>query len=134
MISKHNKNLVSNARELRKNMTKEERHLWYDFLRTHKMRFLRQKILGKYIADFYCAEAKLVIELDGSEHYTHDSRLYDAKRSEFLKEYGLLVIRILNRDVNQNFYGVCEYIDKIVKERMTIPQSQSDSSLYTREP
>ena len=134
MISKHNKNLVPNARELRKNMTKEERHLWYDFLRTYKVRFSRQKILGKYIADFYCAEAKLVIELDGSEHYTPYAKVYDAKRSEFLKEYGLLVIRILNIDINQNFYGVCEYIDKIVQERVAIPQSQSDSSLYTREP
>ena len=134
MISKHNKNLVPNAKELRKNMTKEERHLWYDFLRTHKMRFSRQKILGKYIADFYCAEAKLVIELDGSEHYTPEAKLYDAIRSEFLSEYGLLVVRILNREVNQNFYGVCEYIDKILEERGTIPQSQSDSSLYTREP
>ena len=65
MIPKHNKALVQNAKALRKNMTKEEKHLWYDFLRTYPIRFLRQKILGKYIADFYCAEAKLVIELDG---------------------------------------------------------------------
>ena len=81
MISKHNKSLVSNARELRKNMTKEEKRLWYDFLRTYKVKFLRQKILGKYIADFYCAEAKLVIELDGSGHYTPESKLYDIERT-----------------------------------------------------
>ena len=69
MISKHNKNLVLNARELMKNMTKEEKHLWYDFLRTYPVRFLKQKVLGRYIADFYCAKAKLVIELDGSGHF-----------------------------------------------------------------
>ena len=118
MIYKHNKDLVENARELRKNMTKEEKHLWYDFLRTYPIRFLRQKILGKFIADFYCADAKLVIELDGSEHYTQEAKLYDARRTEFLEEYDILVIRILNREVNQNFYGVCEYIDKLVKERV----------------
>ena len=119
MIRKHNKNLVSNARELRKNMTKEEKHLWYDFLRTYPIRFLKQKVLGKYIADFYCAEAKLVVELDGSEHYTPESKIYDANRTEFLEQYDILVVRILNIDVNYNFYGVCEYIDKIVKERVT---------------
>ena len=118
MIPKHNKALVSNAKALRKNMTKEEKHLWYDFLRTYPIRFLRQKILGKYIADFYCAEAKLVIELDGSGHYTPETKTYDAERTEFLSEYGLLVIRVLNREVTNNFYGVCEYIDKIVKERI----------------
>ena len=118
MIPKHNKALVPNAKALRKNMTKEEKHLWYDFLRTYPIRFLRQKILGKYIADFYCAEAKLVIELDGSGHYTPETKAYDAERTEFLSEYGLLVIRVLNREVTNNFYGVCEYIDKIVKERI----------------
>ena len=118
MIPKHNKALVSNAKALRKNMTKEEKHLWYDFLRTYPIRFLRQKILGKYIADFYCAEAKLVIELDGSGHYTPETKTYDAERTEFLSEYGLLVIRVLNREVTNNFYGVCEYIDKIVRERI----------------
>ena len=118
MISKHNKSLVSNARELRKNMTKEEKRLWYDFLRTYKVKFLRQKILGKYIADFYCAEAKLVIELDGSGHYTSESKLYDIERTTFLEGYGIQVIRILNIEVNSNFYGACEYIDKMVTERI----------------
>ena len=85
MISKHNKNLVSNARELRKNMTKEEKHLWYDFLRTYPVRFLKQKVLGRYIADFYCAEAKLVVELDGSGHYTHEKRFTMPKELSFLR-------------------------------------------------
>ena len=79
---------------------------------------MRQKILGKYIADFYCAEAKLVIELDGSGHYAPESKLYDIERTTFLEGYGIQVIRILNIEVNSNFYGVCEYIDKIVTERI----------------
>ena len=115
MISKHNKELISNARELRKSMTPEEKHLWYDFLRAYPVRFRRQKVLGKYIADFYCAEAKLVIELDGSGHYTPESKQYDTERTKFLEGYGLLVIRVINREINQNFYGVCEYIDAVVK-------------------
>ena len=124
MIYKHNKNLVPNAKELRKNMTKEEKRLWYDFLRAYHVKFLRQKVLGQYIADFYCAKAKLIIELDGSGHYTAEAKLYDAERTAFLEEYGLQVIRIQNIEVNHNFYGVCEYIDKIVKERMSIPPSR----------
>ena len=99
-------------------MTPEEKHLWYDFFRAYPIRFRRQKILGKYIADFYCAEAQLVIELDGSGHYTPEAKQYDAERTNFLKEYGLLVVRILNAEVRRNFYGVCEYIDRIVKKRI----------------
>ena len=80
---KHNPKLTNVARMLRKNMTKEEKHLWYDFLRTYPVRFSRQKVLGKYIADFYCAEAKLVIELDGSGHYTEEGKQYDEERTAF---------------------------------------------------
>ena len=77
MNYKHNKSLVNNAKSLRKNMTKEERHLWYDFLRNYPVKFLRQKILGQYIVDFYCAEAHLIVELDGSQHYgEQDVRVY----------------------------------------------------------
>jgi len=99
--SKHNKDLVPMAKMLRKNMTKEEKHLWYDYLRTYPIRFLRQKVLGKYIADFYCAKAKLVIELDGSGHYTNDGKLHDEERTAFLKEYGLTVIRIPNTEIQK---------------------------------
>ena len=81
MQSKHNKQFVPFAKQLRKEMTKEERHLWYDFLRTHPVRFLRQKVLGEYIADFYSAEAKLVIELDGSQHYEDVNTEKDAERT-----------------------------------------------------
>ena len=112
---KHNKNILPLAKELRKNMTKEEKHLWYDFLRTYPIRFLRQRIIGKYIADFYCAEADIVIEIDGSQHETKDGIEYDEKRTEFLEKYGIDVIRIQNIDVIKNFNGVCDYIDYMVQ-------------------
>ena len=114
MDRKHNAARVPLAKYLRKNMTKEEKHLWYDFLRKYPVKFTRQKILGKYIADFYCAKAKLVIELDGSQHYRDDKIEDDRKRTEYLNGYGIKVIRILNRDVNTNFDGVCAYIDNEV--------------------
>ena len=122
MQSKHNKQLVPLARHLRKEMTKEERHLWYDFLRKYPVRFTRQKVLGKYIADFYCAEAKLVIELDGSQHYQDHNMEKDAERTAFLAGYGLTVIRIPNNEIARNFRGVCEYIDHQVNQRLGDPQ------------
>ena len=100
-------------------MTKEENHLWYDFLRTYPVRFSRQKVLGKYIADFYCAKSKLIIELDGSGHYSEDGKQYDAERTAFLEEYGLTVIRIPNTEIHENFRGVCEYIDHLVKQSLS---------------
>ena len=119
MQSKHNKQLVPFAKQLRREMTKEERHLWYDFLRTYPVRFSRQKVLGKYIADFYSAEAKLVIELDGSQHYEDGNMEKDAERTAFLEQYGLTVIRIPNNEVSGNFRGVCEYIDTAVKQSLS---------------
>ena len=119
MQSKHNKQLVPLARQLRKNMTKEERHLWYDFLRSYSIRFSRQKVLGKYIADFYSAEARLVLELDGSQHYEDSMTEKDAERTTFLEGYGLTVIRIPNNEVSRNFRGVCEYIDAAVKQSLS---------------
>lgn len=132
MDKKYNKNNIPAAKALRKNMTKEERHLWYDFLREYPVKFTRQKVLGRYIADFYCAKAKLVIELDGSQHYDNaQSILKDELRTEYLEAYGLTVIRIQNTDVTKNFYGVCEYIDRAVKQ--SIPSvSKADSSPYPR--
>ena len=121
MQPKHNKGLVPMARQLRKDMTKEERHLWYDFLQKYPVRFSRQKVLGKYIADFYSAEAKLVIELDGSQHYENESLKKDAERTAFLEAYGLKVIRIPNNEINRNFKGVCEYIDKEVRQSLSQP-------------
>ena len=119
MQSKHNKQLVPLAKQLRKEMTKEERHLWYDFLRGYPVRFLRQKIIGKFIVDFYSAEAKLVIELDGSQHYENGNIEKDADRTAFLENYGLTVIRIPNNEVSKNFRGVCEYIDIAVKQSLS---------------
>ena len=118
MQSKHNKNLVPYAKQLRKEMTKEERHLWYDFLRQYPVKISRQKVLGRYIADFYCPQAKLVVELDGSQHYARDRIENDARRTKFLEGYGLKVIRIHNNAITQNFQGVCEYIDKEINSRL----------------
>ena len=119
MQRKYNKQLIPLAKQLRKEMTKEERHLWYDFLRSYSVRFSRQKVLGKYIADFYSAEAKLVIELDGSQHYEPDEMQNDADRTAFLEEYGLRVIRIPNNEVTGNFRGVCEHIDAAVRQSLS---------------
>ena len=119
MQSKYNKHLVPLAKQLRKEMTKEERHLWYDFLRDYPVRFSRQKVLGKYIADFYSAEARLVIELDGSQHYEDRNMEKDAERTSFLESYGLTVIRIPNNEIIRNFRGVCTYIDAAVKQSLS---------------
>ena len=119
MQPKHNKQLVPLAKRLRKEMTREERHLWYDYLRSYPVRFSRQKVLGKYIADFYCAEAKLVIELDGSQHYEDRNVQKDAERTAFLEDYGLTILRIPNNEVSRNFRGVCEYIDAAVRQSLS---------------
>ena len=118
MRRERNENLQSNAKELRKNMTPEERHLWYDFLSDYSPRFRRQEILGEYIVDFYCREAKLIIEIDGVQHYTPYSIDYDKARTNYFSKFGIEVIRFLNKDINYNFENVCAYIDKIVKERV----------------
>ena len=137
MQSKHNKRLVPLARQLRKEMTKEERHLWYDFLRNYPVRFFRQKVLGQYIVDFYCAEARLVVELDGSQHYEAENIAKDQERTAFLEGYGLQIIRIPNNEISTNFRGVCEHIDMAVKQatiRATPPSACSaDTSPYTGE-
>ena len=120
MQRKHNREIVPTAKMLRKNMTKEEKHLWYDFLCTYPIRFSRQKVLGKYIADFYCATAQLVVELDGSGHYTEQGKANDEERTAFLEKYGITVIRIPNYRIHKNFRGVCEYIDNEVKRLMGV--------------
>ena len=114
----HNKSLVGIGKTLRKNMTKEERHLWYDFLRGYPIRFLRQKIIGNYIVDFYCAKANLIIELDGSQHYEENAVSRDNERTEYLESQGLRVIRIPNNEINNNFRGVCEFIDKEIQQSL----------------
>lgn len=118
MERKHNAALTANAKTLRKNMTKEERHLWYDFLRQYPVRFLRQKVIDNYIVDFYCHDARLIIELDGSQHYEPSEQKKDSERTTHLESRNLEVIRIPNNEVSRNFRGVCEYIDLCVTERM----------------
>ncbi len=102
-----NEGLLKNAQKLRREMTKEERHLWYDFLKPLPETFNRQKVFGNYILDFYCAQKKLVIELDGSQHYEIDGKSCDNVRDEYLAYHGLTVLRYSNLDINKNFSGVC---------------------------
>ena len=115
-----NAELLDFARELRRNMTPQERHLWYDFLRNYEVNVYKQRIINNYIADFYCHAARLVIELDGSQHYTPEGRSYDEARTDVIERYGIEVIRFANADVDDNFYGVCYVIDKKIKERIAL--------------
>ena len=115
MDRKHNPKLTQNARALRKNMTKEERILWYEFLRDYPVRFRRQKVMGRYIVDFYCANANLVIELDGSQHFEDAGLKKDAARTAYLEQFGVTILRVANNEITENLAGVCEYIDLVVK-------------------
>ena len=110
-----NAELTKLAQHLRKNMTKEERRLWYDFLRLQPLNFNRQKVIDRYIVDFYCAQAKLVIELDGSQHCEEDGRAKDAERDAYLRGLGLTVCRYSNLDVMRNCEGVCTDIMQHIK-------------------
>ena len=116
---KRNLNLSDRAKDLRKNMTKQEKHLWYDFLSKHEVRWYKQRIIDNYIVDFYCSRAKLVIELDGSQHYTKDGTEYDNERTNVLREYGIEVIRFSNNEIDTCFDGVCLKIEEIVKKRLS---------------
>ncbi len=122
MALPQNQSLLPLARNLRKNMTKEERLLWYGYLRTCPVKFYRQRVLGNYIVDFYCAKAKLAIELDGSQHYDPDVYLYDQNRSSCLRSLGIDVLRFSNTDVLSNFEGVCEAIQ--MRLRLMFPEHQ----------
>lgn len=122
---KHNPKLTKTAQKLRKEMTEEERHLWYDFLREYPVRFLRQKVIDDYIVDFYCSKAKLILELDGSQHYEDNKQIrYDQIRTTRLQGRDLVVLRIPNLYVSKHFEGICEYIDMIVRSRC--PQEFKD--------
>ena len=117
MSLKYNKNIIPKAKELRKNMTPQEKHLWYDFLSTYPkaFRFQRQKTIHHYIADFYCHKAKLVIELDGSQHFTEEGLDYDKERTDILQAYDLTIIRFRNYEIDKNFNYVCKVIDDFIK-------------------
>ena len=118
MSLEYNKNNITLAKELLKTATPQEKRLWYDFLSKYEIRFQRQKAIGNFIADFYCHKAKLIIEIDGSQHYTEEGLQKDKFRTEYLESYDLMVIRFTNRQINLNFREVCEYIDEIVRERL----------------
>ncbi|MBQ1504821.1 MAG: endonuclease domain-containing protein [Oscillospiraceae bacterium] len=109
---------IKRAKNLRKNATPQENHLWYDFLRLYPVCFQRQKAIGHYIADFYCHAAKLVVEIDGGQHFEQDAEQYDESRTADLAEFGLIVLRFSNREINLRFREVCEKIDLTVKARV----------------
>ena len=117
---KKNKTLLNAAKALRRNMTRQERHLWYDFLQNYPIKIYKQRIIDNYIADFYCHSARLIIELDGSQHYTVEGASYDNARTRVLEQYGLSVLRFSNHDLDTNFYGVCCMIDKVIKDRLSL--------------
>ena len=121
-IPKDNSQLES-ARRLRREMTPHERKLWYLFLRKYPVKIYKQRIIGKFIVDFYCASAKLVIELDGSQHYEPQGMVYDSDRSEFLEALGLEVLRFSNREIDREFHGVCTQIDIAIQSRLKSPLS-----------
>ena len=131
MQSKHNPQLVPLAKQLRRNMTKEECHLWYDFLRNYYVKVYRQRTIDNYVADFYCPAAKLVVELDGGQHYTEKKMLDDEHRSLIINQYGIHVVRIPNNEIDNNFYNVCTYLDSVIKKRIKGNSSVTcgDSSL-----
>ena len=114
---KKNNELLNVARILRRNMTRQK-NLWYDFLRYYPVKIYKQRIIDNFIADFYCHSARLVIELDGSQHYTSQGKAHDAARTEILEKYGIYVLRFSNRDVDKNFEGVCRMIDRVINERI----------------
>ena len=119
MEIKHNPENTSLAQQLRKNATRHERRLWYDFLCRYPVRFRRQVTVGRYIVDFYCAKAKLAIELDGSQHFSEDGVLYDEERSAVLRALGITVLRFANSDIDSNFSGVCQSIDLTLRGIMS---------------
>ena len=121
-IPKDNSQL-ENARRPRREMTPHERKLWYLFLRKYPVKIYKQRIIGKFIVDFYCACAKLVIELDGSQHYEAQGIAYDTERSAYLEALGLKVLRFSNRDVDRDFRGVCDQINVTIRERTQNPLS-----------
>ena len=121
-MKEYNKNNIPHAKALRKNMTPWEKTLWYEFLRSYPLHFYRQKSIGNYIVDFYCAKAELVIELDGGGHYTAEQAKKDELRTEELESMNLTVLRICNLDIDRNFRGVCEQIDMKVKSKLPLSQ------------
>ena len=116
----YNKKLIPRAKELRKEMTPQERHLWYDFLRDYPVKIYKQKVIDNFIVDFYCHQAKLIIELDGSQHYTEEGLKYDEERTNILSRYNLEVIRFSNYEVDNSFEAVFKIIDNTIKQAFSV--------------
>ena len=116
----YNKKNIILAKNLRKNATPQENRLWYGFLSKYKIRFQRQKAIDNFIADFYCHKAKLIIAIDGSQHYTAKGKERDEFRTSILEGYDLKVIRFSNRQIDDDFISVCRYIDYVVKDSISI--------------
>ena len=127
-MKQYNKKIIRYAKVSRKNQTPWERVLWYEFLRNYPIKFQRQKVIGNYIADFYCAKAHLVIELDGGMHNIPKNQRYDSNRTNFLEKMNLQVLRISNSSIDEDFYSVCTLIDITVKKNMRNYPSGSDAA------
>ncbi|MDR2014534.1 MAG: endonuclease domain-containing protein [Azoarcus sp.] len=127
MPIKYLRTLIPHARKLRREMTPQEKRLWYEFLANFSPRFQRQKPIDRFIADFYCYKAKLIVEIDGSQHFTESGLAYDAEREAILNSLGLRVIRFSNRDVNENFESVCNAILQFVQHSPLRPQHPGDA-------
>ena len=121
------KKMLRYSQQLRKNQTKEENHLWYDFLKTYPVQFRRQYPIGQYIADFYCHKARLIVELDGSQHCAPEGIAYDARRTATLEAGGIQVLRFSNLDVMRHFRSVCEAIDLAVNSRLSASSTGKSS-------
>jgi len=116
MIKKHNSKLTDHSRDLRKNMTAEERHLWYDFLSSLPYTVKRQKIVGCYILDFFITEKNIAVELDGSQHFSAEGKAYDSRRDIFLNDLGITVLRYKNSLIRDHFRAVCNDILRHLKD------------------
>lgn len=116
LFTGYDKKLKSRADELRKNMTQQEWNLWYFYLRNHRLKWYRQRIIDRFIVDFYCHAAKLVIEIDGKQHYTDQGIVYDTERTQVLQGYGLKVLRYTNQQLVDNFQEVCWDIEKNLQQ------------------
>ena len=115
---KKNNNLLNIAKSLRRNMTRQEKHLWYDYLQHYPIKIYKQRIIDNFVVDFYCHKARLAIEIDGSEHYSIEGKTYDEARTGVIEKYGVIVLRFSNLDIDDKFEGVCYVIDKTIKERI----------------
>ena len=106
------------ARRFRRAMTPQERKLWFLFLRDYPIKIYRQRPIGSYIVDFFCASAKLVIEIDGPLHFTAEGYAHDDQRSTILEALGLYILRFNNPDIDQRFQSVCIEIDRVIQARI----------------